>query len=151
MNASTDFFESAIQRIYSSTGTRTQVQLAEALGIRQSSVSDAKRRGAIPADWQITLFNKFALNPAWICTGEGPQFLVGREGEAPVSGAGEKPQEAIPRMFVWERTHTQAAKALCPKLNALCRGVLCMAWVSTEVEDTENPKGVCGLLHKELR
>lgn len=148
MNASTNFFESAIQRIYSSTSTRTQAQLADILGIRQSSISDAKKRGAIPADWQITLFNRFALNPAWICTGEGPQFLVGSEGEAPVCGAGEKPQKTQrPRHPVlWKRTHAQAINSWCPKFSCQCHGAICMGWLSAEPENTELPAGVCGVL-----
>ena len=147
MNASTNFFESALQRIYSTTNTRTQVQLAEVLGIRQSSISDAKRRGAIPPDWQITLLNQFGLNPAWVRTGEGPQYLAGEEGEAPVCCAGEKPQ--TPRTLrpsIWERTPEFAEKSWCPKFSCLCHGAKCMGWLSTQPDNTENPSGICGLL-----
>ena len=147
MNASTNFFESAMQRIYSTTNTRTQAQLAEVLGIRQSSISDAKRRGSIPADWQITLFNLYAVSPAWLCTGEGPQFLVGKEGEAPMCGAGENPQ--TPRTLrpsVWERTPALAEKSWCPKFCCPCRGAKCMGWLSTQPGNAENPSGICGLL-----
>ncbi len=151
MNATTDFFESAIQRIYSSTSTRTQVQLAEVLGIRQSSISDAKRRGAIPPDWQITLLNQFGLNPAWVRTGEGPQYLAGEEGEAPVCCSGEKPQETrrTSHPSLWERTHAQAEKSWCHVFNCPCRGATCMAWLSTEPENKELPSGVCGRLIEE--
>lgn len=43
-------FDAQMERIHRATGTRTQVELAEFLGIRQSAVSDARRRGKIPAE-----------------------------------------------------------------------------------------------------
>jgi hypothetical protein len=56
-------FETVVDRIKEATGTRTQVELAQVLGIRQSSISDAKRRDSVPADWFLTLFREFGLNP----------------------------------------------------------------------------------------
>ena len=70
-------FEEAMDRIKKTTGLRTQVQLAECLNIRQSSISDAKRRCNIPDSWLVGLYEKYGLNPTWIKTGEGPAFLVG--------------------------------------------------------------------------
>ena len=46
-------FDEALERIKRATGARTQVDLAAILGIRQSSISDAKRRQSIPADWLL--------------------------------------------------------------------------------------------------
>ncbi len=48
ITTSTDF-EAQMERIKVATGKRTQIELADFLGIRQSSVSDAKRRGKIPS------------------------------------------------------------------------------------------------------
>ena len=48
-------FEQQMDRVRQMTGTRTQSQLADLLGIRQSSVSDARRRGIIPVRWLDTL------------------------------------------------------------------------------------------------
>jgi len=70
-------FEEAMERIQEQTGLRTQVRLAECLGIRQSSISDAKRRGTIPDAWLIGLYEKFRLNPTWIKTGAGAAYLTG--------------------------------------------------------------------------
>lgn len=66
----------AFDRIYAATNTRTQVELAELLDIRQSSISDAKRRDSIPDSWLVTLLKKAGLNPEWILTGQGAKFLV---------------------------------------------------------------------------
>ena len=73
-------FDEALERIKRATGARTQVDLAAILGIRQSSISDAKRRQSIPADWLLKLFRSHGLNPDWIANAEQPQVL--REGMA---------------------------------------------------------------------
>ncbi len=73
-------FDDALERIKRATGARTQVDLAAILGIRQSSISDAKRRQSIPADWLLKLYRSHGLNPDWVTTGEAPQVL--REGLA---------------------------------------------------------------------
>lgn len=69
-------FDAALDRIYSITDTTTQVALSEVLGIRQSSVSDARKRNSIPRAWLVTLVDRFSANPAWILTGEGPRYLL---------------------------------------------------------------------------
>lgn len=68
-------FEAAMERIQAVTGARTQVQLAEALEVRQSSISDAKRRCSIPDGWCVKLLRTHQVLPDWILTGEGPKFL----------------------------------------------------------------------------
>lgn len=80
-------FEDAIERIKKSTGARTQVELASILGIRQSSISDAKRRKSVPADWLVKLFRAYGLNPDWILEGAQPQFLC--EGRLPAMSVSE--------------------------------------------------------------
>lgn len=49
-------YSEIMSRMYVVTHTKTQVELAKILGIRQASVSEAKRRKAIPAEWLLTLF-----------------------------------------------------------------------------------------------
>jgi hypothetical protein len=70
-------FEETMERIRQTTGLRTQVQLAACLNIRQSSISDAKRRDNIPDSWLVGLYEKYELNPTWIKTGEGAAYLTG--------------------------------------------------------------------------
>jgi len=69
-------FSQQMERIRQMTGTQTQVQLANLLGIRQSSVSDAKRRGIIPIRWLDTLRRLKNINPGWILYGVGAQYLA---------------------------------------------------------------------------
>jgi hypothetical protein len=88
-------FMEAYQRIQFATNTRTQVELANVLEIRQSSISDAKRRNSIPSDWYMKLFEKFGLSPDWLRHGAGPMYLRTEQGympqEIPAAGMVEEP------------------------------------------------------------
>lgn len=77
-------FEEIFERIKFATRTRTQVELAEVLDIRQSSISDAKRRNSVPSDWYMKLFEQFGLNPDWLKKGVGPMYLRTDQGYTPV-------------------------------------------------------------------
>lgn len=70
-------FEGAMSRIKEVTGAHTQVQLAEVLEVRQSSISDAKRRASIPDGWLVKLLRTHQVMPDWILTGEGPRETMG--------------------------------------------------------------------------
>ncbi len=79
-------FPEAYERIKFATSTKTQVEIAELLEIRQSSISDAKRRNSVPAEWVMKLFEKFGLNPDWIKQGVGPMYLRTEDGYLPQEG-----------------------------------------------------------------
>ncbi len=79
-------FQEAYERIKFATTTKTQVEIAEILEIRQSSISDAKRRNSVPAEWVMKLFDKFGLNPDWIKQGIGPMYLRTEAGYHPQEG-----------------------------------------------------------------
>lgn len=68
--------ETPMDRIFKAAGCRTQTELAELLGIRQSSISDAKRRGSVPAEWLLTLLRIRGINPEWVLSGSGPRELL---------------------------------------------------------------------------
>lgn len=90
-------FDEAFDRIKKATGMRTQVEIAKLLDIRQSSISDAKRRQSIPDSWLIKLFQLYNLNPNWLLDGEAPQFLGEQRGGAlsvrePADAYGRKPK-----------------------------------------------------------
>lgn len=85
-------FDEIFERIKLATNTRTQVELAEVLDIRQSSISDAKRRNSVPSDWYMKLFEQFGLNPDWLKKGNGPMYLRTEQGYTPV----DAPVNAFP-------------------------------------------------------
>lgn len=60
------------------------MELADVLEIRQSSISDAKRRNSVPAEWYMKLFESFGLSPDWLKKGTGPMFLRTEQGYTPV-------------------------------------------------------------------
>lgn len=64
-----------LARVYEAAACRTQSELAAILGIRQSSISDAKKRGAVPAEWLLKLLLLKGINPVWVLTGQGSQWL----------------------------------------------------------------------------
>lgn len=82
-------FDEIFERIKLATNTKTQMELAEVLDIRQSSISDAKRRNSVPSDWYMKLFENFGLNPDWLKKGMGPMYLRTDEGYAPVDAPGD--------------------------------------------------------------
>lgn len=65
-----------LARVFEVTGCRTQLELAHLLGIRQSSVSDAKKRNSVPAEWMIKLLLERGVNPVWIMTGVGTKYML---------------------------------------------------------------------------
>ncbi len=85
--SSVENFDAQYQRILEAAESRTQVELASFLEIRQSSISDAKRRQSIPCEWLIKLFEKKRINPDWIRTGMAGKTLQTVEGEAIQSSA----------------------------------------------------------------
>ena len=68
-------FDMALERIYYVTGCHTQQELADLMGIRQSSISDASKRRSIPAKWLVFLVSKYGLSPDWILYGKMPMYL----------------------------------------------------------------------------
>lgn len=66
-------FKEVLNRMIEAVDGKTQSDLAEALGIRGASISSAKKRGAIPFDWDTQLCLDYNINPQWIRTGIGPK------------------------------------------------------------------------------
>lgn len=69
-------FATGFERIAQALAIETQLELADILSIRQSSISDAKRRGVIPGEWALKLYQKHRLNPRWVYDGLPPVFLA---------------------------------------------------------------------------
>ena len=59
-----------------SADIKTQGDLARALGIRQSSVSGAKKRDAFPEKWGVKLANKYNLSLDLLLCGEPPRVAL---------------------------------------------------------------------------
>lgn len=81
-------FQEIYERICLVTGEHTQALIAEVLGIRQSSISDAKRRNTVPDSWILTLWEKFNASPSFLLYGKGRAFCAEPE-ENPLLGVSE--------------------------------------------------------------
>lgn len=69
-------FDSVMSRITAVLGVKTQIEVAGRFGVRQSTISDAKRRNSVPDSWLLRLLRDHNLNPLWVLTGTGAQYLV---------------------------------------------------------------------------
>ena len=122
-------FIDAYRRIQSATNTRTQSELAKVLEVCQSSVSDAKRRGTIPAGWYTTLFEKCGLSQDWLRYGIGPTYLRTEHGympqEFPTGGVREEaahygdPAAKARLVTVYSMVCRLDGKDSIPKLEAI--------------------------------
>lgn len=75
---STDF-DNLYERLKQATGAKTDAELGQAMGIRQSSVSVAKKRKQIPPVWITKVSMGTGVSADWLLYGEGPM----RRGERP--------------------------------------------------------------------
>lgn len=91
-----------MERIYKATGARTQVQVAAALGVRQSSISDAKKRCSIPSDWLLKLYRSHGLNPDWLAEGHEPVYLSPAKGHV-------RAEALLAEAPTCDRTHARGA------------------------------------------
>lgn len=55
--------KNSFDRLYEIAECRTQTGLDDLLGIKQSSISDAKKRNTIPAQWLVKLLRLKGINP----------------------------------------------------------------------------------------
>ena len=69
-------FEAQYKRVFEAAECRTQVEWAALLEVKQSSVSDAKRRKSVPSEWLVKLFEKKQINPDWIRCGTSAKYLA---------------------------------------------------------------------------
>ena len=64
-------FDAFYTRVTKSTGIATQMDLARALGVNRSAITQAKNRNAVPQKWVLLLSRKFAVSPDWLEFGKG--------------------------------------------------------------------------------
>ena len=52
----------------------------DVLGIKQSTISESKKRGTVPPGWFLVLFEMRGVNPDWLKQGKGPIYLRTEDG-----------------------------------------------------------------------
>ena len=68
-------FESFLQRVFEATGIASQTELASALNINRSAITQARKKDSIPDKWILKLYRTFGLNPDWVERGIGHALL----------------------------------------------------------------------------
>ena len=63
-------FSSVYRRLFEAAGVQKQTELATALGVAQSNISRARKRGKIPESWLLQCQIRFSVNPLWILYGD---------------------------------------------------------------------------------
>jgi len=70
-NMATPKFDTFLKRVFEATGITSQTELASALNINRSAITQARKKDSIPDKWILQLYRSFGLNPDWIETGSG--------------------------------------------------------------------------------
>lgn len=78
--------EAILERLLRSIGTKKYTALADALGIKPQSISDAKAKKKVPATWVVAIAAKYGVSMDWLVFGQGP---AKREQTIPSSSAPE--------------------------------------------------------------
>lgn len=108
-------FESVWKRIQEKTGFKKQLELANALGIASSNISDAKSRGTFPLEWGYKLASGLDISLDWILFGKEEDSSQQKPGRAGRHEAREDPAayggQALPR-------HTDSDLLMVPKVRA---------------------------------
>jgi hypothetical protein len=68
---SANCFDEVFSRIMAAVGTTKAVDVANALGISQQSISGAKSKAKIPEKWLSKISDKYGVSTDWLRTGEG--------------------------------------------------------------------------------
>lgn len=129
------WFENALERIKKATGARTQVQLAEVLDVRQSSISDAKRRCSIPSDWFLKLYRSHGLDPDWLSEGIEPVYIHADKAKVPADTLLRESPTPYGKLHSRSRVVAVSTMAGADKDGA--------TWQANPVEELAIPESFC--------
>jgi len=68
-------FENFLKKISAALSLRNQSELSSIIGVNPSSITQARKRDKIPANWILQLCLKYGLNPNWLEREIGPVFI----------------------------------------------------------------------------
>ena len=72
-------FKIFCKRAFEALGIDSQIDLAAALDLNRSAITQAKKKGVVPDKWLLIMFSRYGVSPDWIETGTGPVFLKVKE------------------------------------------------------------------------
>ena len=116
-------FDTFFQRVVQAAGISSQTELARALGVNRSAITQAKNRDAVPPKWVLALSRCYSISPDWL------EFGTKAEGTGNKSAASSRPGLALPAPRVQQRgafaqgLRELGESILIPKVQArLCAG-----------------------------
>ena len=68
-------FDTFFDRVAGALGIQNLSELAATLRVNRSSITQARKKNSIPANWLLALFRSHGLNPDWLEGGAGPKWL----------------------------------------------------------------------------
>lgn len=70
-----EIFNAFFERVSNTLGIGSLSELADILKVNRSSVTQARKKDSVPSNWLLELFRSYGLNPDWLESGSGPEFL----------------------------------------------------------------------------
>lgn len=58
-----------LERLKDALGVKSQIEIANAMGISHSAVSHAIKHRRIPDTWKVVLVERYNVNPLWVAYG----------------------------------------------------------------------------------
>ncbi len=71
-----NYFNIFFERVSKATGISNLSELAKALKVNRSAVTQARKKDSVPAKWILQLYKQYKLNPDWLESGSGPPSLI---------------------------------------------------------------------------
>lgn len=105
------YFERVYARIATLVNGQNQANVAAALGIKQSSVSAAKKKASIPSDWYISLYDRYGVSIDWLRFGTPPMYVGKLPPLMPNLGVEEPPSSSFFEVPVY---HTNVNREKTP-------------------------------------
>lgn len=126
-------FSEFYERLLSSTSINNQAELAKALCLNRSAITQAKKRNAVPQKWVLALARHFAISPDWLEFGTGRPYSDNRKSKPALRTARVRPS-APGRQTPYAEERKAGHEELVYVPKALAR--LCAGGGSFEVEAT---------------
>lgn len=102
-------FQLFFDRLMQATDIRTQTDMARALDVNRSAITQAKVRNAVPQKWVLALARRYSLSPDWL------EFGTGTPRPA-VAGKAERAQAVAEAVRSGRLSGEDAAAAVAPEL-----------------------------------
>lgn len=77
-------FSAFFDRLRAATDISTQIDLARALDLNRSAITQAKLRDAVPQKWILALARRYTLSPDWLEFGAGPSRPGRKDAVGPI-------------------------------------------------------------------